>query len=67
MKPQRPQPDRHTKIALTIAALAYSNCLYLASQLDLSPPETALLEISIVILGESTRSALKDKDDKDKP
>jgi hypothetical protein len=42
--------------------LAYSNCLYLVTQPDLSPPETALLEISIVILGESTRSLLNDND-----
>jgi hypothetical protein len=69
MKTARPQPDRQTKIALTIAALAYSNCLYLATQPDLTPPQTALLEISIVILEESTRTALKDndKDDDNKP
>jgi hypothetical protein len=61
-KSNRPKPDLKTKIALTIAALSYSNCLYLINQPDLTPPETALLEISIVILEESTRSALKDDD-----
>jgi hypothetical protein len=60
MKSQRPQPDRHTKIALTIAALAYSNCLYLVTQPDLSPSEAQLLEASIVILTASTQKLLKD-------
>jgi hypothetical protein len=32
--------DLKTKIALTIAALSYSNCLYLINQPDLKPPSS---------------------------
>jgi hypothetical protein len=61
-KEQHPQPNFKTKIALTIAAIAYGNCLYLITQPDLSPPEVQLLEASIVILTASTQKLLEEDD-----